>query len=83
MSVEQSLTHLHPQDLDEIRFVITLPNGKLRGRGRVLHRQVNQDQLGVGVQIHELNLEDKKHLSHFLQSQQEAIVNDQKGRQIK
>lgn len=80
MSVEQSLTHLHPQDLNEIHFSISLPNGKLRGRGRVLHRQMNQDQLGVGVQIHELNMEDKKHLSQFLQLQQKAISTYQKGR---
>ena len=81
LSVEQSLTQLSPYDIQVLDFVLTLPNGKtVRGQGKVLHWQLDQDQFGIGIQIESLNPHNEQRFSDFLQSQQEIVSQHQRGR---
>ncbi len=81
LSIEQSLTQLSPYDIQVLNFVLTLPNGKtVRGEGKVLHWQLNQDQFGIGVQIEKLSAQDEQRFSDFLKSQQAVVIQHQRGR---
>lgn len=81
LSIEESLTHLSPYDIQTLDFVLSLPNGKtVSGEGRVLHWQLEKDQFGIGVQIETLAAQDEMRFTDFLRSQQEMVVYHQKGR---
>lgn len=81
LSAEASLTELDPHNIQTLDFILSLPNGKtVSGRGTVLHWELNHDQFGIGVQIDHFNAQDEKRFSEFLQSQQNMIIQNQKGR---
>ncbi|GEM_PF-6346390 len=80
VSVVQSLTNLNPFDIEEIDFRISLPQGKtVSGQGKVVHRQLNDEQFGMGVRIVTFNRQDEGLFSHFLQSQNEVLVHNRKA----
>ena len=66
---EQSLERLNPYDLNLLHLVISLPKGKLvEAEGKVVHRKLDGEQLGVGVEFFKIGLQEQKEISNFLKN---------------
>lgn len=71
-TIEHSLQVSDPSVIRDITFQISLPTGRsLQGRGQVVHRQFEEDQLGLGVKIAKLQAAHGIILHRYLSQQME------------
>lgn len=64
---EQSLERLSPYDLKLLHLRISMPKSKtVDAEGRVAHRRLYGEQLGIGVEFYKISVEDQAEIEDFL-----------------
>ena len=68
---EESLEHVDPYDLHPLHLAISFPRGKVvEGEGKVVHRRLDGDQLGVGIEFYRLDQKEQQAIVNFLANNQ-------------
>lgn len=66
---EQSLEQLNPYDLKMLHLTISLPKGKkIEADGKVMHRKMDGDQVGIGIEFYKISPEAQKEIERFLKA---------------
>lgn len=64
---EESLNRLNPYDLKTLRLTLFLSKRKaLHMEGHVIHRNLDGDQMGIGIKFSNPTLKDQEEIRHFL-----------------
>jgi len=67
---EESLIRLSPYDLKVLHLRIMLPKGRMiEAEGRVVHRRLDGDQLGVGIEFCRIGVDEQSEIDVFLRTQ--------------
>lgn len=65
--VEESLEHLDPYDLKLLHLNLLLSKGKaMEAEGKVVHRRLDGEQLGIGIEFYKLDPKDQQEIRNFL-----------------
>ncbi|MBI3999712.1 MAG: PilZ domain-containing protein [Candidatus Omnitrophica bacterium] len=68
-SAEKSLEHLSPYDLKLLHLILLLPRGNaVHAEGNVVHRKLDGEQVGIGIQFSKIGLKEQEAIRNFLNS---------------
>lgn len=66
---EQSLERLNPYDLRMLHLMVSLPKGKkITAEGKVMHRKMDGDQVGIGIEFYKISEEAQNEIIRFLRA---------------